>query len=48
MAPKPASLLTFSLAELERFTKEGVYASNGGCLDGRVGFEGSTSRGRRT
>ncbi len=28
MAPKPASLQTFSLAELERFTKEGTYASN--------------------
>ena len=28
MAPKPASLQTFSLTELERFTKEGVYASD--------------------
>jgi len=28
MPPKPASLLTFSLAELEQVTKEGVYASN--------------------
>jgi hypothetical protein len=27
MPPKPASLQTFSLAELEQFTKEGVYAS---------------------